>query len=239
MRALIDTDGQEFPAKIARRIYGRDFLQAIGRQFHFNPDDSGIVARIFHMGASYIRLRRMEDRDDFRQLRAQYLGLSRKIDLFRQLLDKNKDLEFPDLMYLSALQLGEPPPKGHFPGLNAHELKQSGEPYFLEFLRLLDILSNGIKSDLARSAPKPGPKVNSGLEVIAIQASQFFAVELKKRPFTIDPHKPFKPTEAFDFVKSLVEPLDSVTDDQIVTAIRSAKSKLAKSKLAKSKLAKS
>ena len=229
MRALIDKDGQEFPGHIVRRVYGRDFLKAIGRQFEFNPDDSEIIARIFHMGVCYIAFRRREDGDDMRQLRAHYAKLSRGIEVFRELLDENKDLDIPQMMYFSALQLGEQPPNGHFPGLTAHELTQSGEPYFREFLRLLEILSNGIKSDLARSAPKPGPKMNFGLEVIAIQASQFFAVELNRRPFTIDPHKPFKPTEAFDFVKSLVEPLDRVTDDQIVTAIRSAKSKLAKS----------
>jgi hypothetical protein len=223
MRARIDFDGQEFPAQIVRRVYDGDFLARIGRQFKFDGQSPDINAKIFRMGISYITSRRMEDREDFAKLNKQYVKLAREIDKFRVALKSNADLDLPQVMYFAALELSESAPSGDFPGLTDHERSQSGEPHFRELMRLLNILANGVREDMRQSAPKRGRRANWGLDGLALNSAQFFAVELNKRPFTIDPHKPFKPTEAFDFIKALVDPLDNVSDDAIVTAIRAAK----------------
>lgn len=223
MPARVDLDGSERPQEIVRRIYSADYLLRLGQQFKFDEKDSEIVAEIRKMGTSYIAMRRRENPEEFRELNRRYNKLARELKVFRQALDHNADLDVPQIMYFSALKLNQLPPQGDFPGLSKHDREQSGEPYYRELMRLLEILDKGIDDDKTRSAPKRGPRVNFGLEVIARQAAEFFAVELKGRPFTIDPHKPFKATPAYDFVKALVEPLDTVTHDDIVTAIRGAK----------------
>jgi hypothetical protein len=223
MPARIDLDIDERPRSIIQREYNADYILGLGRQFKFDPKDPEIAARIYMMGSSYLIARRQDNSEDLPLLNKRLLKFGREIDSFRLALDKAADLDLPTMMYFSALELNQPPPGGAFAGLTQHDREQSGEPYFREFMRILGILANAVQNDKKRSASKRGPRVNSGLEIIARQAAQFFAVELKDRPFTIDPHKPFKATPAFDFVKALVAPLDDVTDNEIVTAIRGAK----------------
>ena len=230
MPARIDLDISERPVAIIGRVYNAPYLSELALQFKFDGKDPEIVSRIKRMGIFYLIERRRESPNESRQLNNRYKKLSREIELFRQALNKNADLDLAQMIYFSALQLEEPAPTGAFPGLTQHERKQSGEPYFREFIRILDILDHAVKKHKNKSAPRRGPRINAGLDVISRQAMTFFAVELKGRRFSIDPHKPFKATPAFDFVKALVEPLDNVTDDEIVTAIRGAKSQKMTSK---------
>lgn len=224
MPAPANQEDREIPAQAARRVFNAGFLERLGQQFTFDGKDPEIAAAIIRMGISYISLRQKENTREIQQLRSRYKKLAGEIKSFRKLLEKDEEL--PLLMYFSALQLKEPPPKSKFPGLTPHERQNSGEPYFRELLRLLNILSEGLNQQIRRSGLKSGPRSNPALESLALKAGQLFAQELNGRPFTIDPHKPFKPTKAFDFVKALVAPLDSVTDAEIITAIRAAKLKL-------------
>jgi hypothetical protein len=223
MPARIDLDAREMPAQIIHRIYNADFVTGIGQQFQFAGKDPEIVAQIIRMGISYIALRRMENRGDMQRLHNHYIRFARDIKSFQQVLEKSAQLDLSQLMYFSALELNQPPPGGNFPGLTKHQRERSGDPYILELRRLLEILAKGAEEHARRSAPNRGPPVNWGLQTLALHAAQFFSIELKGRPFTIDPHKPFKPTVAFDFIRALVQPLDTVTDNQIVSAIRAAK----------------
>lgn len=216
MRAHIDTDKHEHPASIVRRLYIKDFLMDVGSQFNFDASNPVIVARIIRMGFSYIALRRIEDQSDVLELRKRYNKLAKKIHLFRGELKKSEELDLDQLMYFSTLGPDEGTRSQHFAG---------GEAIFRELLSLLEILSNGVAEQIRRSAPKRGPRINWGLEVLTVQATQFFAIELNGRPFTVDQNKPFKPTVAFDFIKALVRPLDIITDKEIITAIRAAKNR--------------
>jgi hypothetical protein len=224
MPARIDLDGSEWPPEIIRRIYNAEYLLRLGQRFKFDANDPNIVSRINRMGSTYIAMRRREDPADMRALNKRYRKLARDIESFRQALIGSADLDLPQMAHSAAIKLNQLPRKTAFPGLTPQESEYEDEAYFREFVQMLEALAYAVEEDKRRSAPKPGPRVNWGLEVIARQAAQFFVVELQGRPFTIDPHKPFKATAAFDFVKALVSPLDDVTDDEIVTAIRNAKS---------------
>lgn len=224
MSGPVKQGSREIPAQAARRIFNPGFLEALGRQFKFDGKGPEITAALVRMGISYLALKRQENTREIQLLRRRYKKFAAEINAFRKSL-KN-DAEIPLLMYFSALQLNEPPPQSEFPGLTPHERQNSGEPYVRELLRLLDILSEGLKQQIGRSGSKSGPRTNLALKSLALKAGEFFAQELNGRSFTIDPHKPFKATKAFDFVKALVEPLDKVTDDDIITAIRAAKAKL-------------
>jgi hypothetical protein len=227
MAAPPDPESPEVPASAARRIYNVEFLERLGEQFEFDGKDPAIATAIIRMGVSYCALRSRETTREIQSLRSRYNKLASDISSIRKALETSEELALPELMYFSALQLKEAAPNGEFPDLAEHERLHSGEPYFRELLRLLGILSEALKENIRRTALKRGPRANEALESLAFKTGQFFARELNGRPFTIDPHKPFKPTKAFDFVKTLIEPLDNVvTDDEIITAIRGAKAKL-------------
>jgi len=217
----------DLPASLIRRIYDAAFFSEIARQFKFDTENPETIAAINRMGISYLISRQLEDWHDPVDQRKRLKKLESEIHRFLATLEKSQDLEIPQLMYFSALKSGQPRPQTNFPSLTAHQQTQSGEPYARELLRLLTILENGIADAAKMAAPKRGPKPNLGLESLAFQAAEFFASQ--NRPFTIDAHKPFQATEAFDFVKMLVQPLDDISDDNIVTAIRGAKVKIQKS----------
>jgi len=224
MPARADSSDQS-PTQIVRRIYDGSFIEGLSQRFKFDGNSPDIVKALLHMGVSYIVHRRLENTTSAAQSRRSAATLKRAINTFRKAIKKGEDLALPELMAIGALYANDPV-------LDIYDLEIEGkdDAYFYGLLRLLDFLEKGLDEEIRHSTGKPGPRANLGLQTMAIHAGQFFAVQLNGRPFTIDQHKPFKATQAFDFVKALVDPLDDVTQDDIITAIRSAKSRLIKIK---------
>jgi hypothetical protein len=120
---------------------------------------------------------------------------------------------------MTALRLAEPIPTTKFGGLGTHAQTQSGEPYFLELIRLLELLEKSALEQSNNFRERPGPKINLGLEFLVRRVADLFLTILN-RPFSVDHHKPIAASEAFDFISALVAPLDDVSDTEIMTAIR-------------------
>ena len=225
MHAKHDTDPKESPAHVIGRLYDPVFFMALWRQFKFSENPE-IIDRINQIGISYIISQRLDDPSGTEKHRKQLEKLGLEISRFMRLLRANKNLDLAQLMYFSALRNNQPRPETPFRDLDKHEREQTGVPYMRELRRLLNILADGIKDERELVGAKPGPRVKGGLEILALKAGLFFA-DLD-RPFTIDAHKPFKATEAFDFVKMLIMPLDDISDANIVTAVRGAQAKMRK-----------
>lgn len=223
MRARIDTDDGH-PIDIIQRIYTLEFLEELGRRFNFNGTAPEIAARIVRMGFNYIVARRREDTSDIVQSLRQARALKRSLHAFQTVLKSNEDLDLPGVLAMGAVHanqlLSDVAPND--------KIETNGDISYRQLLRLLDVLGFGMDQEIQLGLRKPGPRINLGLEIVAMQTSQFFKIELNGRPFTIDQHKPFKATQAFDFVKALIDPLDDLTQNEIVTAIRSVKSRLIK-----------
>jgi hypothetical protein len=220
MRARIDTDDSLHPAEIIDRAYNGDFCDALKSRFPFCTAISDIENRLKHLGRIYIALRRDEGREEnHRSQKRDRISLKAEIARFRKALKKHGGNEEIILaLELAARNLSEPPPKTELPDLTDHE-KRGGEPYLRELQRLLEIFSAAAELQAEFLAIRRGPKINSGVEFIVRRTADLFAEDLQ-RPFTIDHHKPFKPTEAFLFVRALVDAIDDVTDDSIVSAMR-------------------
>lgn len=223
MRARVDADDAR-PIDIVQGIYTPEFLEKLGQRFNFDGTAPEIAARIARMGFNYIVARRQEDTSDLVQSLRHARGLKRSLHAFQYALKSDRDLHLPDVMAMGTVHANIA--SGAASG---DKFDTNGDVLFQELSRLLDILGFGLKEEIELNLRKPGPRINLGLEIMAMQVSQFFKTELNGRPFTIDQHKPFKATQAFDFVEALVSPLDDVSQNEIITAIRSAKSRLIKS----------
>ncbi len=99
-------------------------------------------------------------------------------------------------------------------------------------MRLLDVLLACLKENIRCKPFKYDTRDNQALDLLALKAARFLTRELKKvPPSLVGPHQPLAETEAFNFVKVLVIQLDdTVTDDEIIGALRAANWKLKRPK---------
>jgi len=220
MRARIDKTGEENPHALIDAAYSDEFHLALERQLCFASDKSEIRAELNKIGRLYLILRRSEnDREMRRELRKDNALLARQTDKFLKILRGAPHDDIASGLYMTALRLGEGMPATLFPELSAHEQGQSGEPFLLELIRLLELLEKSALEQANYFRERPGPKINLGLEYLVRHIADLFLTTLN-RPFTIDHHKPVAASGAFDFVGALIKPLDDVSDTEITTAIR-------------------
>src|ERR1700761_1197097 len=147
----------------------------------------------------------------------------RQTNKFLQILRAAPQDDIAFGLHMTALRLDAAMPATIFPELTEHEQRQSGEPYFRELIRLLELLEKSALEQANRIRERPGPKINFGLEYLVRHVADLFMTTLN-RPFTLDHHKPVAASEAFDFVCALVAPLDDVSGTEIMTAIRAEQS---------------
>ena len=219
MRARKDT-GTARPDAPIDAAYSGTFFAALEQRFRLEGENSELRAELNNIGRHYLILRRSEDdREMRREMRRENAQLAKHTNKFLQIL---RDAPHDDIafgLHMTALRLGEVMPTTIFPDLSAHDQRQSGEPYFWELIRLLELLEKSALEQANFFRERPGPKINLGLEYLIRHVADLFLITLN-RPFTIDHHKPVAASEAFDFVSALVAPLDNVSATEIMTAIR-------------------
>jgi hypothetical protein len=219
-RARIDADGETNPHELVGRVYTDEFIAGLAKQFDFDAQNPDIVRKIKRIGQLNIVFRRDEPGAELSELRGKHLKLAGQAQQFLKAIKSFCMSADKEILYMTAVRLEEPPPQTEFPGLTEHEKRQTSEPYLRELERLTRLFQAACEEIAEFYTLRRGPKINSGLQVLVMHAVRFFKEELNGRPFTLDHYKPFKSTQAYDFVKVLVEPLDDATHDNIVTAIR-------------------
>lgn len=224
MRARIDKTGDAKPHTLIDREYSDQYFDVLERQFGLESGNTETRRRLKNIGVHYLIARRREDdrkvRQDERKANAL---LARQTNKFLQTLRKSPRDDITFGLHMTALRTGAPPPATIFPELNDHEQRQSGEPYFLELIRLLELLEKSALEQVIHIRERRGPKINFGLEYLVRHVARLFLTTLN-RPFTVDHHKPVAASEAFDFVAALIAPLDDVSDTEIMTALRAEQS---------------
>jgi hypothetical protein len=219
MRASVDT-GSENPADLIDAAYSVVFFTAFERQFGLESRKSEIRDSLRNIGRQYIVVRRTEDgREMRRELRRQNAQLAKQTNSFLEILRATSTEEIAASLYMTALRLNEPIPSTKFAEISPHAQSQSGEPYFRELIRLLELLEKSSLEQADYFRERPGPKTNLGLEFLVRRVADYFVSELK-RPFSVDHHKPIAASEAFDFISALIAPIDQVSSTEIMTAIR-------------------
>jgi hypothetical protein len=221
-RAGADTDDDQSHLAIVERVYTNEFLSTLKERFKFDalrPDLARLIRRI---GENYIFERRFEDDVDRPQKsRKSYREFLRVTEAFLEWLKKSYDhSDFYNIateMLMIAQSRKEPEPQNEFPGLSEHQRRV--EAHYRELVRLTELLKATLTHGIDHLKPKPGPKRDSALEHLVSSTAVFWTFDLG-RGFTLDHHKGAGLTKAFDFVQALVKPLDDVTDDKIITAMR-------------------
>ena len=227
------SDNNENPAAHIERVYSDTFFLGLTNSAGHNIDVSKFRNELRTIGRLYLILRAREDcAASNRKLRKNYLRLAEQTAGF---LDVVRGATFDDIafcLYMTALRQSEPIPATIFEGLSVHAQTKSGEPYLLELIRLLELLKNAAQEQADYFRERPGPKINSGLELLVRRVADIFA-EIDQS-FSIDHHKPVPTGPAVDFVKYLLAPLDKISDTEIATAIRTEQARRRKLKLRRS-----
>jgi hypothetical protein len=218
MRARVDID-EDFPAeKLIEKIYDREFIAELSQRFGFDGSDASIVEELWWIGSRYILGRRFEGEETYaKEDRATYRRLLLSIEKFEGDLT-GFELDLIHHMFLVSRWNNEPKPQTDFPHLSDHQ-KKRGEPYYFELLRMLSILKIAVEGEVDRNTPRGGRPKNGGLVLAIPQIGYLWELGIGRR-FSIDHHKGVGLTEAFEFVKALLIPLDDISDTQIVTAMR-------------------
>ena len=220
MRARIDYSGEESPHALIDAAYSDQYFVSLERRFRLEPGNAETRRELRNIGVRYLTSRRSEDNQKMRQeLRKESTQLAKQTNKFLQILRNASHDDIAFGLYMTALISGEAMPGTLFPQLSAHAQRQSGEPYLLELIRLLELLEKSGLEQANHFRERPGPKINLGLEYLVRHVADLF-LTLLKRPFTVDHHKPVAASEAFDFVSALAAPLDDVSATEITTAIR-------------------
>lgn len=223
-RARADTSDKEGPLAVATAAYDDKFLAALKQGFKFDSLRPEWANTIRHIGRQYILGRRMEDDQDFYQsAQAEYQSLLQETDHFLEFLKKSYDNPYfhniATEMSTLAGRMDLPKPQRNPSDLKEQE--RADKSHYRELMLLTEMLkataSHGM--EIARREIRPGPKKNFGLELLVRKAADFWTGELK-RGFTVDYHKGAGLTPAFEFVCTIVKPLDDVPDEKIITAMR-------------------
>jgi hypothetical protein len=221
-RARADTDDDQSPWVIADRLYTDEFLSGLKETFKFDALKPDLAQRIRRIGENYIFERRFEDDGDRTQKsRESYRAFLNVTEPFLEWLKKS--YEHPDFyniateMLMIAQGREEPEPQNQFPGLSEHQRRV--EAHYRELVRLTELLKATLAHRIDHLKPKPGPKRDFALERLVSSTAVFWTIDLGRR-FTLDHHQGAGLTQAFEFVRALVKPLDDISDDKIITAMR-------------------
>lgn len=224
MRARIDKTGEETPHALIDGAYSDQYFDGLERQFGLESGHTETRRKLKNIGVYYLIARHREDDRKMRQdERKANALLARQTNKFLQTLRKSPRDDITFGLHMTALRTNAALPAAIFPELSQHEQRQSGEPYFLELIRLLELLEKSALDQINHFRERRGPKINFGPEYLVRHVADLFLTTLN-RPFTVDHHKPVAASEAFDFVTALIAPLDDVTNTEIMTAIRAEQS---------------
>lgn len=220
MPARVDTDKKQNPWRLAEAAYSEAMLSELKERFGFDALQPEFARELRDMASRYILSRRGEDSDipDQKRLHREYKALEDAAARFLSVLKEWGKRGIASDMYFAARSLHEPKPQTDFPDLSEHQ-KTRGEPYYYELVRLLNLLKAGAKRGAQYFSPPPGRPNNFSLQILIMKIADFSEFELH-RPFTVDHHQRTGVSEAFKFVRALVDPIDDVSDTQIVKAIR-------------------
>ena len=97
--------------------------------------------------------------------------------------------------------------------------------YYRELIWLLELLKASTERSIKMLTSPPGPKINEALEGFVRKVADFWVLRLNQR-FSVyhrkrdDPRTGDRLTPAFKFIRALVAPLDDISDNNLVTAMR-------------------
>ncbi|MGH7075642.1 MAG: hypothetical protein ACREFD_15800 [Stellaceae bacterium] len=213
MPARID-NGNEFPGDIANRAYSDEFLTELAKRFRFDLSDE-VKKELRHMAHVYIANLRGDNGEDWeREQRKRYRRLEKATLRFAKLVKEFEDDDIASDLFMAARATQNE--KLVSDVLIAAQRKMSHNRFlYSHLMNLLELLAVTAEEKIKSHALPRGPKRNLGLQSITMHAIALWSVDFGRK-FTVDYHKGAGLTEAFQFMRALIDPLDDVTDKQIM-----------------------
>lgn len=213
------TPENENPERVitaARRIYSEPFLLRLGERFKFDAMAGNNPGALRLIAQRYLYLVRAQQAEPQEMLsrRKELSALKREIAALIKRLQKHDD-DIALWLDMGRLAARAAEDQAATPGIS----QTSGEAAYRQLIPLLEILERGVALHFKGLAPGSGRKLDYGLDALVRHAAIFWA-ETLGRKFSVDHHKGGGVTEAFEFVRALAEPLASIPDTAITTAMR-------------------
>ena len=151
----------------------------------------------------------------------EYRALSKTTLKFIEILkEAQEDDDIATDMYMTARTINPDHDKFGISDLSETQIKGRNDRHYRHLIGLLNLLAASVNIKLDFSKLSSGPRKNAALESLTQSASYFWSHNVGRK-FSIDYHKGSGLTEAFQFVRALIDPLDAnVSDQQIITAMR-------------------
>jgi hypothetical protein len=209
---------------VSEPLYGHhfspEFIVKLGDEFKFDGNSQKIIDEINYIRSGYVVARNADGHEAYGQsARKNYIEIYKGIHEFRTVLERHETQDLASDMYYGALELNEPEPQTEFLELSEFE-KTRGKPYYLELLRLLMILETGVEKTIDNLSPTRGRKRDYAVEAAVRRAADFWQIFLKEK-FTVDYRAGAGLTRAFLFVQKLLNEIEPVPENKIITAMRS------------------
>ena len=212
MNTLRNQNAHKAPASDTGTIYSRVFLEDLGQKFGFDPFGSDNAEAIELIGRRYrIAYRHEKEPDSAKEMRLEYLQLAKETERYLNFLRIAESREFGAEMQIIA--------RVNWAAKSLQ--KKAGPPIspLSDLFELLDLLRETTAYGAKQFAPRKGRKRDFALEGLVRHTADFWTEKLGRR-FRIDYHEGSGTTEAFQFVKTLLEPFADIPDTKIVTAMR-------------------
>lgn len=200
--------------------FSEQFLSELAERFDFSLSDGGNREELQQIRYRHNRATRIgDDKKNSQSERREYTKLLSDVDRFSSKIAAYENRHLIHELFLFAKGHGIPKPLTDFPELTEHETKR-GEPYFLELIRLLNLLRSTLDHEIEARRDKGGRPENFPLRMIIFRIADFWEVFLG-RTYAIDYHKGVGLTPAFEFTKAILLALGDYTDARIITSMRS------------------
>lgn len=218
-RARIDQEN-EFPGDIADRVYSDEFLAGLGKKFNLNLTIE--VRRELHrMAQIYIANLRLGTDDSWdRTQRRRYRQLKSAASRFAKTIKAFEDDDIASHLFMTVRVMENEALLGD-KLISAQRNMPHNRTIYPHIMNLIDLIGEAAECKVKEFIFPRGPKGNPGLHSMTMHAIALWQVDFGRR-FTVDYHKGSGLTDAFQFMRALIDPLDDVSDQQIITAMRHA-----------------
>ena len=203
----------------SREQFPDDFVAALSADYGFDHADIDVLSDLYEIAERYRIVRSMEWAiEDQKKHRKKLIKLQRT---YRRFLDELKEngWDYFNLEVSHGADLaGDLDPDldpTNYPG---KKFSKKG-CYWFEFERYLKFFDLGLEATIERYKSRGGRPKNEGLDNAMHYIDDFWTDVIGKN-FTLDYHNGTGTSEAFHFVKRLLERIEPVSDTQIVSAMR-------------------
>lgn len=213
-------DSGESYRDIVERVFSEEFMGQLAKRFDFDLDLDRLNVRreLRGIASAYIVGARDDGGKSAKEQQNRYRQLRSAVTRFANLVKEFEDNDIATDLRRFAIWKKEDSPHSDEVIAGQRTRKQSDFLY-RHFLNLLELLDEAARHRINfYKAPRGRPR-NLALQGVIMKVEQFWTFDLHRK-FSVDYHKGAGLTEAFEFIRALIDPLDDVTDQQIITAMR-------------------